>query len=216
MIERAYIKSNARKNLKGKFFLIMITVLIGGLLSNLDILNPQTYSFEVSEPTFMSRSFTILSFLLRGLMNYGIARFCINIVKNRDEAQFTDLFSGFSVYVKTLGLNIIIVLSVMLGTILFIIPGIIISLMFLQAYYILCEDNSKSIIKCLKESSEMMKGHKRELFLLQLSFLGWMLLIIVTAGIASLWVEPYIQLTFCNYYLELKGIGSEEKTHDEL
>jgi len=61
----------------------------------------------------------------------------------REEPRFETLFSQFNIYLKTLGLNILITLSVCIGTILFIVPGIIVGLMFSQSYYILSEDPSK-------------------------------------------------------------------------
>ena len=49
-----------------------------------------------------------------------------------------------------------------------------------------------------------MKGYKMDLFLLELSFIGWWLLVLVTLGIASLWVIPYIKVTEANFYLDIK------------
>lgn len=205
MIERTFIKRKAKAQLKGKFVLAAVTLLLGQILSNIDLLSPEFYKLEATESSITFTALRILSFLLSGVMCLGMSRLSLNIINNREEAEFGNLFSGFSVYLKTLGLYILSTLAIMLGTVLLIVPGIIISLMFSQAYYILAEDDNKSIIQCLRESSEIMKGHKWELFLLQLSFIGWMLLVIVTVGLAVIWVEPYTQVTFANYYLELKG-----------
>ena len=49
-----------------------------------------------------------------------------------------------------------------------------------------------------------MQGHKWELFVLELSFILWILLGIVTLGIALIYVEPYMQLTFTNFYHNIK------------
>ena len=57
----------------------------------------------------------------------------------------------------------------------------------------------------LQQSKDMMEGHKMELFMLTLSFIGWILLTIVTCGLAGFYVAPYMGQTFANYYLELKG-----------
>ena len=106
---------------------------------------------------------------------------------------------------KTLGLCILVSLAVIIGTIILIVPGIILSLMYSQSFFILCEDNDKGIVQCMKESAEMMKGHKCELFVLQLSFILWVILGIITCGIAMLWVTPYMYVTYANYYKSLNS-----------
>lgn len=205
MNKRAVLKKKAKQQLKGKLLLAAVTLLLGQILSNMDLLSPEIYNFEYTETSMIFTTLRILSFLLNGVICLGVSRFSLNIINNREEARFSTLFSGFSVYLKVLGLHILSMLAIMLGTTLLIVPGIIISLMFSQAYYILAEDDDKSIIQCLRESYQMMKGHKWELFIFQLSFLGWIILVVVTLGLAAIWVEPYIQVTFANYYLELKG-----------
>ena len=52
----------------------------------------------------------------------------------------------------------------------------------------------------LDKSAEMMNGHKMELFVLQLSFIGWMLLGCITFGLAFIYVSPYMQATYVNFY----------------
>ena len=83
--------------------------------------------------------------------------------------------------------------------------GIILSFMYSQAYYIMAENPEMSIIDCLKESSRIMKGHKMDLFVLELSFLGWVILMGITFGIAGLYVLPYYSATLTNFYLEIKN-----------
>ena len=59
----------------------------------------------------------------------------------------------------------------------------------------------------------MMDGHKMELFLLELSFIGWIILGVITFGIGMLLVEPYMVTTIAHYYEDLKkeyeGIKAE-------
>ena len=91
-----------------------------------------------------------------------------------------------------------------IGTILFIVPGIIIGLMLSQSYFVLAEDNSKSITECMKESARIMNGYKWDFFVLQLSFIGWAILSIISCGIGFLWLSPYYSLTTANFYLTIK------------
>ena len=96
-----------------------------------------------------------------------------------------------------------------LATLLLIVPGIILSLSYSQSAYILADkaDESMSPIDILKKSREMMYGHKMELFTLQLSFIGWLLLGTLTLGILYIWIVPYMQVTYTLYYEELKKIS---------
>ena len=54
-----------------------------------------------------------------------------------------------------------------------------------------------------------MNGHKWELFIMGLSFLGWLILSVLTFGIGLLWLLPYIQVTLRIYYLSITGRESE-------
>ena len=76
--------------------------------------------------------------------------------------------------------------------------------MYSQSFYILAENPDKGIFQCLEESSRLMSGHKWELFVLELSFIGWWILAGLTLGIGSLWVEPYQKVTETNFYFKLK------------
>ncbi len=84
------------------------------------------------------------------------------------------------------------------------IPGIIKSYSYAMTYYIAQDEPELSAEKCICKSMDMMKGHKMELFLLDLSFIGWILLCILTGGIALLWVEPYYLSARAAFYEELK------------
>ena len=137
-------------------------------------------------------------------MTIGICQFSLNMAGDKDVA-FADIFSGFNTALKAIGLYILITIIVGIGFVLLIVPGIILALMFSQAYYIMAENRDMSIMDCLKKSAEMMKGHKGEYFVLILSFLGWAIVAAIPLGLGYLWLLPYINITFADYYLELKN-----------
>uniref|UniRef100_UPI000AD4E94B DUF975 family protein n=1 Tax=Clostridium sp. NkU-1 TaxID=1095009 RepID=UPI000AD4E94B len=91
-----------------------------------------------------------------------------------------------------------------LWALLLIIPGIIAAYRYSQAIFIMVEDPSKGIMQCIRESKEMMVGHKWEYFVLELSFILWQLLGLVTCGLAYIYVYPYMKVTFANYYNAVK------------
>ena len=73
-----------------------------------------------------------------------------------------------------------------------------------MSYYILAENPDMTAREALNESKAIMHGHKMDLFVLELSFIPWLLLVAVTLGIAAIWVEPYMQLTLTNFYHNIK------------
>ncbi|WP_294174861.1 YciC family protein [uncultured Clostridium sp.] len=201
-MDTAQLKSRAKEQIRGKWGVAIGTVLFANIILEVDFAYRVTSELGAEG---LSYSINLIALLLGGVISVGLCRFLLNMATGREEARFDNLFSGFNIYLKTLGLNILITLAVVAGTLLFIIPGIIVSLMFSQAFYILSEDPSKSITQCISESVNLMTGHKWELFHLELTFIGWWLLAVITLGIAALWVSPYQKLTEANFYLYLKN-----------
>lgn len=114
----------------------------------------------------------------------------------------TNLKKKYSRAVPVMGL---ICLYVILWTILLIIPGIIKGYSYAMASYISIDNEELSAEECVQRSIEMMKGHKMQLFLLDLSFFGWVLLSILTLGIGLLWLAPYQETAHIKFYEDLKS-----------
>lgn len=91
-----------------------------------------------------------------------------------------------------------------LWTLLLIIPGIIKSCAYSQTYYVLRDNPELKYNAAIERSMAMMQGHKMQYFLLCLSFIGWYLLTILTLGILTFWVLPYISCTMAHYYEYVK------------
>ena len=72
-------------------------------------------------------------------------------------------------------------------------------------YYDLYEKTGErpDLLECLKRSEQMMKGHKFEYFVLDLSFIGWQILCFMTLGLGYLWLNPYMYMTKAVFYNEL-------------
>lgn len=76
----------------------------------------------------------------------------------------------------------------------------------------ICEDHPElTENECIDKSKEMMNGHKWDLFLLDLSFIGWYLLGIVSLGIGLLWVLPYYNSARVKFYEQLVADQNEVK-----
>ena len=92
-----------------------------------------------------------------------------------------------------------------LWTLLFIIPGIVKAFAYSMTPFILDENPELTPVEAIHRSRMMMKGHKFDLFWLYLSFIGWGILCLFTAGIGFLWLVPYVQTAEAAFYEEVKA-----------
>ncbi|MBR2266594.1 MAG: DUF975 family protein, partial [Paludibacteraceae bacterium] len=112
-------------------------------------------------------------------------------------------------YVKTYILEMIIIFLISLITLG--IGGIIFSYAYAMVPYLLHDYPELGAREALRMSRELMKGHKWDLFVLQLTFLGWIILAILTCGIGFLWLIPYMSAAQGHFYQDLKDELIEEE-----
>ncbi|WP_407308924.1 DUF975 family protein [Desulfosporosinus sp. SB140] len=146
----------------------------------------------------------LLSLILIGPLTLGVSGFFLKLIRN-EGPDIKDLGEGFKSFLKSFILNLLIKVFTTLWSLLLIIPGIIAGFRYSMAYYIMMDNPHLSAFEALKQSKNMMVGHKFELFVLELSFLGWFLLGTLTCGLALLWVNPYYEATKANFYQDLKA-----------
>lgn len=96
-------------------------------------------------------------------------------------------------------------LKILLWALLLIVPGIIMAYAYALTPYIMVEHPEMSASEAISESKRMMDGHKFDLFWLQLSFIGWFLLGLLTLGIGFIWLEPYASVSIVAFYEDLKA-----------
>ncbi len=136
----------------------------------------------------------------------GIDRFFV--LNSNGKPGFGELPYAFKKgrYLKSVGVLFLSGLFIALWSFLLVIPGIIKMYEYRLVSYILAEDPDLSVMECLHRSKEMMKGHKWNAFVLDLSFIGWHLLAGVTCGVVGIfYVYPYVQATDAELYLALKN-----------
>lgn len=135
------------------------------------------------------------------MVSVGFVIFALHI--SRDEkAEFGNLFDGFGLFFRVLWLGILEGLLICLWSLLLIVPGIVAAYRYRQALYLLLDHPERSAWQCLRESSALMSGHKWELFVLDLSFLGWAMLSAMFAPV-SIWLDPYRAITNAGFYNRL-------------
>jgi len=167
-----------------------------------------------------SSTYGVVLLAISGALVYGLYLYYLNLVRE-EASDFNLLFKAFSfsgnnlgLFGKTLGAYLLMSLYVFLWTLLFIIPGIIAAYSYRVVFYLLIDNPELGISEALRKSKEMMFGYKTKLFCLDLSFIGWALLSILTFGIGLLWLYPYMITSQTIFYEELlkeKGIVQEVK-----
>lgn len=191
MIDRLALKNAAKEQIKGNIgiLFVMLIVVFGIYLAVAFI--PIVGGFVggwVLEPAFsLSLSMVFLN------ISKGIKP---NISQVFD--GFYDLWCAFKLY-------FLIGIFTFLWSLLFIVPGVIKAYSYSMSIYILAENKGMPALEAIRRSKEMMEGHKMDLFVLGLSFIGWGFLCAVTFGIAAIWVVPYMYATITNFYNTIKG-----------
>ena len=111
---------------------------------------------------------------------------------------------AFGAYGRNLAAMLLMSVFTLLWTLLFIIPGVIKTIAYSLTPYILKDFPELTPNQVINLSQKMMKGHKLDFFCLVLSFLGWALLCILTLGIGTLWLSPYVYTSFAAFYQDVK------------
>ena len=130
-------------------------------------------------------------------------------VKNLDEeANVSNIGYGFDNNYKNIAITMFFRdLYTILWTLLFIIPGIVKSYEYRMIPYLLADDPTMTKDQAFAISKEMMTGNKWKAFVLDLSFLGWHILGILTLGILEIfYVAPYQYSTNAALYRKLLAI----------
>ncbi|MBQ6393919.1 DUF975 family protein [Candidatus Saccharibacteria bacterium] len=195
-IERDKLKTHAKIRIKNRIWILFAMELIVWAI------------FGFIGAVFVAAAYTLVTLIAGGPLNYAFAKIYLDIVgpKNRSP-KIEDMFIGFSNnnFLRTLVAQIEITVLTFLWTLLFIIPGIIKSISYSQAFFILAEHPKMEADEAIKRSMAMMEGHKMEYFILELSFIPWILLCILTFGIAAIYVLPYYNAAMTGFYYNLKG-----------
>jgi uncharacterized membrane protein len=148
---------------------------------------------------------SLVALLIGILISYGISNVYLKVAKSKT-AVYKDVAVGFTPndVQKYLVTGLLAFLWIFLFSLLLIIPGIIKAYEYSQIFYIALDKPNLSPKEILAESSKVMNGNKANLFLLQLSFIGWALLVMITAGLANIYVMPLYQMALTEFYIEVK------------
>lgn len=239
MLDRVQLKMEAKaitKNAKVSAYLFTLLYLAVGLvLDGLDWLTSgssdvmtymEAYMPEVdirfyptsplSLPPVVSGFISIVVGLVAVVLSAGFIQYLMSVRKGII-TPYATLFDGFLFAGKIILLSIVQYIFIFLWSLLFIIPGIIAGYRYRFALYNLCENPEIGVMEAINMSKAQTRGHKWELFVLDLSFLGWDILCTLTLGILSIWIMPYRNQTDIGYFEAIKqmsGIGFQPPQDD--
>lgn len=164
------------------------------------------YVFETSENSRVTvnpfATVNLVHLILGGVIELG---YCGFLLKQHDGHPYEvkDLFSQFDRFGVGFAQRFLRGLYVALWSLLLIIPGIMASLSYAMTPYILADRPELTAKQAIAESKQLMDGHKWDLFVLRLTFIGWDLLAVLTFNIGHLWLNPYKHATEAAFYRRL-------------
>ena len=140
------------------------------------------------------------------IVEAGFVIFVFNTIRHSG-AVYGNLLDGFGLAIKLLGLTLLRGIVVLALSMLLVAPGVVAAYSYSMAKYILIDRPDKGVVEAMRESRELMRGHKMEFFRLQLSFFGWyMLTALPYVGYGALvWTLPYTETSYVLYYFSLVG-----------
>lgn len=184
-MNRAELKAAAKEQIKGNIGMLFLCGLI------------------IAGISLVCAWIPVASILVTPPLSVGMCLVYLGLTEGK-KAEVGSLFQGFQVFGKSIWLTILVAVFTFLWMLLFYIPAIIKSFSYSMAFYVLADNPEMTAREALRESKEIMHGHKWELFVLNLSFIPWILLSVVTLGIGLIYVIPYMETTIANFYQSIK------------
>lgn len=185
--QNSELRSEARLVLEGKWMMAAVASLICSLIAG-------------------GLSLGGVGTLLVGLpVAYGFTVLMLDVHRGAIDIDLGVLFEGFKDYGRILGTLVLQFVYTCLWTLLLVIPGIIKSYSYAMTPFILKDEPELKNNAAIEKSMAMMEGNKMKLFMLDLSFIGWGLLALLTCGIGYLFLQPYMTAARAAFYEDLKA-----------
>lgn len=158
---------------------------------------------------------SVLAIIITYPLAYGFAILFLDLFREGKPIDIGKLFDGFKDFGRVWGTLILVAIYTILWTCLLIIPGIVKSYSYALTPFILKDEPELKYNAAIEKSMRMMDGYKMKLFLLDLSFIGWMILSVLTLGIGLLFLQPYMNTARAAFYEDLKAELSDRYVREE-
>lgn len=226
MINCKEIKAEAKAKIKGNKWNLIWPLLVISLVFNIidstvakiagidpltqfsDILISGSSEIIIPDNPIWYTIFNDILVLIESVFLFAYTKYLLNFVRT-GKAEFEDIINFLKEnWQRTFLVSILSTLFISLGFVVLVIPGIIIALGLEMCRGILVDTKDKPM-DVIKNSWNLMKGHKWEFFIFILSFIGWFLLIPLTLGIILIWLVPLMNVSIALYYDKLKEIAQK-------
>ena len=225
-MDNSELRRIAREKLGGSIFhknwlMLLCAILITGALTTaLTTLDELVFGFKYTYDVDWQTSYTVnfslgvLTFLFGGLVSYGACSIFLNFVRGKTTIDLLDVFDGFKDFKRVFPTTLLVSVFTLLWTLLFIVPGIVKTYSYAMTPYVRKDNPDFTPKQCIDESRRLMNGRKLDLFLLDLSFIGWALIGVLCCCIGASWVSVYSATARAEFYQSLLseqyGINGEK------
>lgn len=213
------LKSNARQALSGRYWrsfwvCFVVAVLGGGYLtinySAQDVYDtlramPVTTLMIILGASLLASLLAILwSIFFLSPLSIGCCRYFME--SRQGGSPFRTLFGIFQTpYLNVVKVQFLTNLKTVIGFFLLLVPGIYWSYCYALVPYLLAENPYLTTTRAMELSKQIMYGEKFHFFMLQLSFIGWDLLCILTFGFGYYFLAPYKSATYAEFYAAMRA-----------
>lgn len=234
---RSLLRTGSVNPFRMTLFYLLITLVLDTINSGVSYMIDSAGGFTVLSFSFVS----ILVGLVALVLNAGYYCYCFGILR-REEMPYESLFDAFPFAGKVILLSIVEGVFIFLWSMLFVIPGIIAAYRYSFAMLNLCENPELGVMEALNLSKQQTNGYKMQLFLLQLSFIGYQIAAVLIAllyeyviisylpdslsgavlgaliygalsAVVDVYLTPYLNLSTCRFYLLATAPQVNEPPH---
>lgn len=150
-----------------------------------------------------SSSMAPLGFIILGPLTLGYVMFIFAFMDKAPAGKFETLFEGFNNFLNAFIAQLLMSIFIFLWALLLFVPGIVASYSYAMTFFIMNDNPGMSGQDAITASKELMRGNRWKLFCLDLRFIGWWILCMLTLGVLTLWVTPYWYTAHAMFYRDL-------------
>ena len=214
----------ARENLQGNWGVSIlvgaVAALLGGMMIGSSFIPEFNFRIEGQDISSLTDLLNLLTasggasafglgsvlalagFIVGGVIELGYAQYLLK-QNNRANFELRDLFSQFDRFGQGFLQSFLRGLYIFLWSLLLIIPGIVKAYAYAMTPFIMAENPDMTANDAITASKELMDGHKGELFILGLTFIGWDILAALTLNIGHLALNPYKNAAYAAFYKDI-------------
>lgn len=226
MFDRKECKSTGKEKFKANYWRSVLAALILAICAGTGgTVTPQGYGDETQDPSVVTTDPSALpaegaallggAFLAGLLVCLAVRIFVLNPLSVGCYGFFRDnirekqenlkaVTSGFGIFKKSVTTLLLRDVFLALWTCLFIVPGFIKSYSYRMVPFIIRDHPEMAANEAITKSRQMMNGNKWDVFVFDLSYIGWVILSVLTLGLVGVfWAGPYYQSANADIYEKL-------------